>query len=149
MWQRALLLALAISVGCGQNRTGGGMDGGQTDGGLLGARQYCDRYLACLAKAIPSAFPGALQVYGDNSTCWTTTPMAAELCGQSCISGLASSQVYASSTPECGCRTDAECTNTAKSHCNVVTGVCEQCHMDSHCPSSKPICSFELGEWQC
>jgi hypothetical protein len=108
------------------------------------AQAICQRYMSCLSKADPSAFPSAMQAYGDQSPCWNSTAMAAQLCEQSCQSGLQQAQGFADKSLDCGCKSDAECTNDPKlPYCDVSTGRCQVCVTDRQCPSKTPVCSAD------
>jgi Cys-rich repeat protein len=107
-----------------------------------GPQAVCQRYMSCVAKAEPDAFPSALQAYGDQSPCWNTSPMAADLCGQSCQSGLERSQAFAAQSRDCGCQSNAECKNPDLPYCDLDTGVCVVCTSDAHCPSGT-VCSHD------
>jgi hypothetical protein len=129
-----LLPLLLAACGNSGGSSGGGSDGGNPSGNSVPPE--CERYLACLAKAAPSAFPTAMQSLGPGTPCWTTTPMAAQLCVQSCTSGIGSEQYYADKYSECGCRADNECTaDPKKPRCDVGTGKCVECVATSDCSS--------------
>jgi hypothetical protein len=93
-------------------------------GGAITPSPDCDRYLGCVAKVQPEAFPLALTTYQPSGPCWEGAS-AAEKCSQACREALATLNEAYPERPECGgcdpfvdpgcidygasCTTDAQC----------------------------------------
>ncbi|MDC0672933.1 hypothetical protein [Nannocystis radixulma] len=137
--------------------TGGTSMGGSTGsetGGMSGTpRDWCQRYLECLAVTDPNALPDAQDGFGPDSDCWTGSAADAELCLTACITGIEQYQPLAPDEPACfRCNDTGECDPADEADCvdhrcvprcgNGVIDegevcdlsfVCDECKTDAFC----------------
>jgi hypothetical protein len=81
-----------IFVGCSGDPSDGPGSDDASDGAPPGSgafdRSACDAYLACVAEVEPSEVAVTLELYGDESACWTSADNA-ELCADACVDATA------------------------------------------------------------
>jgi len=117
----ALLAPTLAACGGSDDPQGDGdplSDGGPTTDGTTIADTYvapkmtpspsCDRYLACLAAATPTAFPVALQVYKEDGPCWATAATASN-CEKACDAGYEQLEETYLGVEECGGCSTTDC----------------------------------------
>jgi hypothetical protein len=118
MLKRVVLwIAASLATACGSNSGHG-----------LSPDPDCDRYLACVSTAMPMAFSGALNAYGEASACWAT-PAAAQACRNACLT--ARQQLG----NQCGCSSNADCVSAGTPICDTTSKQCVPCKTNADCKS--------------
>lgn len=94
----------------------GADDEGETEGDgqapsdrSAGAKEECERYLACVNEATPETGGAAVALYGDDSSCWKGSAADAKSCGDACRLARGAVAREGDTYPHCGCDSDAEC----------------------------------------
>ena len=107
----------------------------------LTGSEICDRYLSCLLKAMPEGFPGALELYDENSACWKTAA-AKSGCEESCDKGYQELAKAFPTIEACGGGKTTGC-NTSQ---NPFTGTCaEVMNSFAQCFKTQGKCTVTSG----
>jgi hypothetical protein len=132
---------------------------GGSDVNADGVPQACERYLSCLLVESPSAYAGAIALYGHNAACWATPQQTAN-CIKACDASFSdiatkcectgSTCKAAPSTPatpsepegekKCAptCKVDADCQNS----CPAIPSGVQCCDIQSNLcfGANGPVC---------
>lgn len=134
-----VLAAYLAITGCakdegpqGELETSSGATGDETSeptGGEV-SREVCDRYLACVEAATPTALPAAQAGFGVDAMCWQGDSAAVQQCVDGCTSLLADYHAMFPAEPAC-CPPDVTCDEPVCGN-GIVDG-------DEFC-DSQPLC---------
>ena len=133
-------IVLSLSPSCRNNP----QDNDNETDGVRAPRGICDKYLACLGEANPSAMPDALEDYGDGSACWSNDSEDAEACARGCIDLFVPLNIVHHDIEECACLNDLECGDI---ECDLESGACLFCLDGMPCSSSDESCTIEPDFW--